>query len=107
MFGHPIELATFWGFTAIASTLQPGSVTAISFARNFQSVPISLIGITIATTSFPLLANAINDKAKDNFLKTLKNSFFLILSASLLSGIIILIRDELCILGGEHSTLLT
>lgn len=96
MFGHPIELATFWGFTAIASTLVPGSVTVINFARNFQSVPISLIGITIATTSFPLLSGAMSEKAKDKFWKTLKNSFFLILSMSFLSALVIfMIREPL------------
>ena len=67
MFGHPIELATFWGFTAIASTLIPGSVAVINFARNFQSVPISLIGITIATTSFPLLSGAVSQKKKESY----------------------------------------
>lgn len=96
MFGHPIELATFWGFTAIASMLATGSVTVISFARNFQSVPVSLIGITIATTSFPLLSGAISERAKDKYWKTLKNSFFLILFLSTLSALIIfLIRAPL------------
>jgi putative peptidoglycan lipid II flippase len=96
MFGHPIELATFWGFTAIASTLLPGSVAVISFARNFQSVPISLIGITIATTSFPLLSGAMNEKAQDKFWKTFKHSFLLIFSMSFLSAIVIFfIREPL------------
>ncbi|MFA5872206.1 MAG: lipid II flippase MurJ [Parcubacteria group bacterium] len=96
MFGHPIELATFWGFTAIASTLVPGSVAIISFARNFQSVPISLIGITIATTSFPLLSGAMSEKARDKFWKTLKNSFLLIFSTSVLAALVIfLIREPL------------
>ncbi len=96
MFGHPIELATFWGFTAIASTLIPGSVAVINFARNFQSVPISLIGITIATTSFPLLSGAVSQKKKEDFFKTLQRSFLLIFSLSTFSAIFIfLIRQPL------------
>lgn len=96
MFGHPIELATFWGFTAIASTLAPGSVAVVSFARNFQSVPISLIGITIATTSFPLLAGAISEKAKENFWKVLLNSSVLIfVSSALVALFVFLIREPL------------
>lgn len=96
MFGHPIELATFWGFTAIASLLATGSVAVISFARNFQSVPVSLIGITIATTSFPLLSGAISEQAKDKYWKTLKNSFFLIFFLSALSALVIFfIRESL------------
>ena len=43
MFGHPVELAMFWGFTVIASTLGAGSIAILSFARNFQSVPVSII----------------------------------------------------------------
>ena len=96
MFGHPIELATFWGFTAIASTLATGSVAVISFARNFQSVPVSLVGITIATTSFPLLSGAMSEKSKDKFWETLKNSFFLIFTMSFLAALIIfMIREPL------------
>jgi putative peptidoglycan lipid II flippase len=108
MFGHPIELATFWGFTAIASTLAPGSVVVINFARNFQSVPISLIGITIATTSFPLLSGAITEKVKDKFWQTFKNSFLLIFGLSFLSALIIfLIREPLIRIflgGGEFQS---
>lgn len=91
MFGHPIELATFWGFTAIASTLAPGSIAVMNFARNFQSVPISLIGITIATTSFPLLSCAVSEKKKEHFWKTLKNSFLLIFLASSLGALVVFI----------------
>ncbi|OGI26591.1 MAG: hypothetical protein A2184_02250 [Candidatus Moranbacteria bacterium RIFOXYA1_FULL_44_7] len=91
MFGHPIELATFWGFTAIASALAAGSVAVISFARNFQSVPISLIGITIATTSFPLLAGAASEKTREIFWKILKRSSLLIFSGSFLAAIAIYI----------------
>lgn len=96
MFGHPIELATFWGFTAIASALTPGSVAVLSFARNFQSVPISLIGITIATTSFPLFSCAISSKEQTLFWKTFKHSFLLIFALSSLSALFIfLIRKPL------------
>lgn len=103
MFGHPIELATFWGFTAIASTLVPGSIAVISFARNFQSVPVSLIGITIATTSFPILAGAVSNREKDKFWTTLKRSFLIIGTLSLFAAILIyFIREPLIriLLGG-------
>ena len=88
MFGHPIELLTFWAFTAIGSTLIPGSVAVISFARNFESVPVSLIGITIATTTFPILALTIVDRSIDRFRKTLKNSFLLIFFTSIAAALV-------------------
>lgn len=58
MFGHPAEQLIFWAFTVIASTLAAGSITMLSFARNFMSVPVSLFGIAFATASFPILSQA-------------------------------------------------
>jgi putative peptidoglycan lipid II flippase len=65
MASHPIEPLTFLFFTAVATTLAAGSVTAVSFARNFQSVPVSLIGVAISLAAFPTLsaAWAVNDRA--------------------------------------------
>ncbi|MDP3963367.1 MAG: murein biosynthesis integral membrane protein MurJ [bacterium] len=67
MFSHPVELATFWGFTAIASTMSAGSIAVLNFARNFQSVPISLIGITLATVSFSSLSQLLAARDLDAF----------------------------------------
>jgi len=58
MISHPIEPVTFLFFTSIATTLAAGSVSAVSFARNFQSVPVSLIGVSIALAAFPGLSAA-------------------------------------------------
>ena len=103
MFGHPVELAMFWGFTIVASALGAGSVAIMSFARNFQSVPVSLIGITFSTTAFPVMAKAIADHSQEEFNKTLRNSFWLILGGSVLAALItFLIREPLVriVLGG-------
>lgn len=56
MVGHPVELVTFGVFTSLASLLSVGSITVLNFARNFQSVPVSVIGIAMATAVFPALA---------------------------------------------------
>ena len=61
-----------WQFTAIASTLQEGSITIYSFARNFQSVPVSLFGIAIATATFPMLSHHFAKNEKDLFHLALK-----------------------------------
>jgi len=58
MASHPIEPLTFLFFTNVASTLAAGSVTAVSFARNFQSVPVALIGIAISVAAFPAMSAA-------------------------------------------------
>lgn len=104
MFGHPVELATFWGFTALASLLLPGSIAILNFARNFQSVPVSIVGIAVATAIFPSLAEAATTKSLVLFKSTLRSSFWLVFGASFLSAIVvILIREPLIslILGGK------
>jgi putative peptidoglycan lipid II flippase len=62
----PIEPLTFLFFTSVASTLAAGSISAVSFARNFQSVPVSLIGIAFSVAAFPILAGAVaaGDRAR-------------------------------------------
>lgn len=94
MFGHPVELAMFWGFTVIASGLATGSVAIMSFARNFMSVPVSIIGITFSTTAFPIMAKAITDRSQNDFRKTLKNSFWLILGGSTLAAVVTFVIKE-------------
>ncbi|MBA2373614.1 MAG: hypothetical protein H0V74_05370 [Chloroflexi bacterium] len=58
MASHPIEPLTFLYFTSLATTFGVGSVSAVSFARNFGSVPVSLIGVSISLAAFPTLAAA-------------------------------------------------
>ncbi len=56
MAGQPIEQVTFFIFTNMASTLTVGSIVVLSFARNFQSVPVSLFGIAFSTAVFASLS---------------------------------------------------
>jgi putative peptidoglycan lipid II flippase len=58
--------AMLWTFTSIATNLGEGAVAANNYARNFQSVPVSLIGIAIASALFPSLSH---DAGKGNFKK--------------------------------------
>lgn len=52
----PLDPLTFIVFTNLASTIAVGGVTVIDQARNFQSLPVSLIGVTFALAVFPTLA---------------------------------------------------
>ncbi|MBI2453870.1 hypothetical protein HYV58_01685 [Candidatus Peregrinibacteria bacterium] len=74
MAGHPVEPLTFMAFTRIALPLAAGSVTAVSFARNFQSVPVSLFGISFSVAVYPVLAAAVAKKNASDFLKSFKKS---------------------------------
>lgn len=89
MVGHPVELATFWVFTTLASTLGAGSIAALNFARNFQSVPVSLVGITVSTAAFPMLAEAISRRDFSRFKDTLRQISFSILVLSSVAAVVL------------------
>lgn len=57
-------------FTKIATGLPEGSVGAYNYARNFQSMPVSLLGIAIALAMFTTLSH---DAGKGNFEKFKKD----------------------------------
>ena len=54
----PLDPIIFLFFTSVASSLAAGSITTVGLARNFQSVPISLIGTAFSLAAFPALAAA-------------------------------------------------
>jgi len=64
---QPIEPLIFLYFTSVASTLAAGSISAVSFARNFQSVPVALVGIAFAVAAFPVMATAASDGDRVRF----------------------------------------
>ena len=73
MVSQPIEPVTFLIFTSVASTIATGAVTAVSFARNFQSLPVSLIGIAFSVAAFPALATAWAEADRPGFLRLVRD----------------------------------
>ncbi|MEX1063980.1 MAG: murein biosynthesis integral membrane protein MurJ [Candidatus Paceibacterota bacterium] len=71
MAGHPIEQFIFLGFTVIASTISTGSIVVLTFANNFQTVPVAILGITLALTAFPVLSRAVSNRNKPEFMDQL------------------------------------
>jgi putative peptidoglycan lipid II flippase len=71
----PIEPLTFLYFTSVASTLAAGSISAVSFARNFQSVPVSIIGVAFAVAAFPLMAAAASAGDRARFRRLVTTNF--------------------------------
>ena len=61
MISHPIEPITVTYFTILAASLGPGSVTALNFARDYQVLPVSLIGVAFSLAVFPTLSAAFAD----------------------------------------------
>lgn len=68
-----------WWFVRLATNLEEGSVTIYSFARNFQSVPVSLIGIAIALAAFARLSHIASNKDYKGFKKTVRKKAKIIL----------------------------
>jgi len=87
MLSHPVEPLTFLFFTAVASGLADGSVSAVSFARNFQSVPVSLIGVSFSLAVFPTLATAYAAGDRATFVGTLRRNLVTIGGLTLLAAV--------------------
>ncbi len=87
MVSHPIEPLTFLYFTALASTLTPGSVSSVSFARNFQSMPVSLIGASFAIAAFPALSAAVVSNDRPAFSRLFRTTLTTISILTVVGGI--------------------
>ena len=103
MISHPVEPMTFLFFTAVATTLGTGSVSAVSFARNFQSVPVSLIGVAFSLAAFPALSAAYATGDRRGFLASLGNNLVTIMVLTAGAAVVLFVVSGLVIrvfLGG-------
>jgi putative peptidoglycan lipid II flippase len=87
MAGQPIEQLTFSLFTSLASTLAVGSIAVVSFARNFQSVPISVFGISFSTAVFASLSRKAAIREREGFLYHLRETAKPLAIVSVLSAL--------------------
>ncbi len=108
MASHPVDPLTFLYFTALATRFGAGSVSAVSFARNFQSVPVSLIGVSIAVAAFPILSAAAAAGDRSAFARTLTTNLATtaILTSGAALGLFMLSRLVISVLlgGGAFDT---
>jgi putative peptidoglycan lipid II flippase len=101
---EPVETATFILFNGFASAMAAGSITAVSFARNFQSVPVSLIGIAFSIAAFPVLSRVAASGDRGGFRRLVRDNVLLIGGLSVLAGIALALVSGIAIrvlLGGE------
>jgi len=84
---QPIEAITFLFFTSVASGMAAGSVSSVSFARNFQSVPVSLIGIAFSVAAFPVLSQVAATGDRLRFRRLVRENVVIIGVLSALAGI--------------------
>jgi len=91
---QPIEPVTFLVFTSLATTVGTGAVSAISFARNFQSLPVSLIGIAFSVAAFPALSAAVAEGDRARFVGLVRRDSITI------GGLSVVAAVGLLVLGG-------
>lgn len=99
----PIEPLTFLFFTAVASGLAAGSITTVNLARNFQSVPVSLIGVAVAIAAFPVLASAYAAHDRHAFMGQIRRAATTVTTLTVLAALGLAIVGPLAIeilLGG-------
>ena len=72
--------------TALASSLDSGSLAIFNLANNLQSFPLGVFGISFAVAAFPFLSeNAYKpEKLKARFSSTIRQILFFIIPASVL-----------------------
>jgi putative peptidoglycan lipid II flippase len=107
MASHPIDPLTFLFFNALATTFGAGYVSGLSFARNFESVPVSLIGAAFSVAAFPLLSRAFAAGDRPAFLRLIRTNALTIGGLSIVSALGLIIVGELAIrvfLGGGRFT---
>ncbi|MBI2415954.1 MAG: murein biosynthesis integral membrane protein MurJ [Candidatus Kerfeldbacteria bacterium] len=96
-----------WVYNALGSTLPAGSISVFNLARNFQSLPVSLFGISLATVLFPLLSRHYNQTNHDQFTNQLTQGWRQILFFTLPASVgVMLLAQPLVdtVLGGGKFT---
>jgi putative peptidoglycan lipid II flippase len=82
--------------TLIASTLATGSVAVLSYAFNLNSLPMGIIGISIAIATFSTLSMLASEDKKDELIKTVRKNLSNILLLIIPSTVgLILLRQEI------------
>lgn len=77
--------------TVLGSQLVPGSIAAFAFAENLQSVPIGIVGISMAVAVFPFLASAAARQDTVEFSAVLSRAIRLTVFVALPASVLLLL----------------
>jgi putative peptidoglycan lipid II flippase len=103
MAAQPVEPMIFLFFTQLATTLGAGAVSSVSFARNFQSVPVVLIGAAFSLAVFPSLSSVAAAGDRATFTRILRNNLLAVGGLTTIAAVGLIVVGELAIgvlLGG-------
>ena len=79
--------ANFWLYSFLASYLAEGSFAAFNFARNIETFPVSIFGVSVATASLPFLSDLAAQKNYTKFSKVLERAIYQILFFAVPAGV--------------------
>ena len=100
---QPVEPIAFLFFTNVASGLAAGSLSVFSYARNFQSLPVSLVGVAFAIAVFPAMSSAYARGDRRGYRRIFGTNFVSIVSLTVVAALAMVVLGELGIrilLGG-------
>jgi putative peptidoglycan lipid II flippase len=94
---------TLFSFAVIASQTAEGGIAAWNFARNIQSLPVSLFGIAFATAALPFLSDFSAERNAQKYLHRLQKSASQILFFTVPAAVgLILVSNETIAVLLEH-----
>ena len=100
---QPVEPIAFLFFTNVASGLAAGSLSVFNYARNFQSLPVSLVGVAFAIAAFPSLSAAYARGDRRGYLRVFGTNLVSIVGLTVFAALAMVVLGELGIgilLGG-------
>lgn len=100
---QPVEPVAFLFFTNVASSLAAGSLSVFNYARNFQSLPVSLVGVAFAIAVFPALSTAYATGDRRGYLRLFGTNMVSIVGLTVIAALVMVVFGEIGIgilLGG-------
>jgi putative peptidoglycan lipid II flippase len=100
---QPVEPVAFLFFTNVASGLAAGSLSVFNYARNFQSLPVSLVGVAFAIAVFPAMSAAYARGDRRGYLRIFGTNLVSIMGLTVFAALAMVVFGELGIgilLGG-------
>lgn len=82
--------------TFFASIIGEGAISIFNFSNNLRYFPIGIIGVSVASATFPLLSKNFEKKEFEKFFSTFTKNFCLILFLSLpVSALFFIFKEEI------------
>ena len=95
MVSTPIEPILFQEFNRVATGFAAGSLSALSFGKDFQGAPVNVIGVAFSLAVFPVLSSAAATGDRATFVAVLKRNVVTIALLSVVAAVALAILGPL------------